>query len=351
MSVRKSCTFFSLQHCNCDVNINSGVSQHFKGGQLRGSLFIILSFPLHSKLYCHHIISYLFMGHATTLTKVPTSYNFGTNMVCCQSVAPQNLFNTVFPFPCRGIAVEDPTSPGKIRLLMKDYPYAVDGLKIWSSIETWVSEYCSIYYPSDTAVKSDAELQAWWKEVREVGHGDKKDEPWWPKMQTVPDLIQSCTTIIWVASALHAAVNFGQYPYAGYLPNRPTLSRKFMPEPGSDDHKRLENEAEKVFLETITRELQCIIEISLIEILSTHSSDEIYLGQRETQEWTKDQKALDAFERFGAKLREIEAKITEMNQDPSLLNRNGPVKVPYNLLFPTSGPGLTAKGIPNSVSI
>ncbi|KAM0885769.1 hypothetical protein ACQ4PT_030124 [Festuca glaucescens] len=85
------------------------------------------------------------------------------------------------------------------------------------------NEYVKIYYPSDNMVQDDAELQAWWKEVREVGHGDIKDQPWWPKMTTVQELVRSCATIIWIASALHAAVNFGQYSYAGYLPNRPTV--------------------------------------------------------------------------------------------------------------------------------
>ncbi|CBI36801.3 unnamed protein product, partial [Vitis vinifera] len=79
----------------------------------------------------------------------------------------------------RGMAVEDSEAPHGLRLLIDDYPYAVDGLEIWSAIETW-------------------------------GHGDKKDEPWWPKMRTVKELIETCTIIIWVASALHAAVNFGQ---------------------------------------------------------------------------------------------------------------------------------------------
>ena len=69
--------------------------------------------------------------------------------------------------------------------------------------------------------------------MREKGHGDKKDEPWWPKMQTRNELIESCTTIIWLASALHAAVNFGQYPYDGYLPNCPAMSRRFIPVPGT----------------------------------------------------------------------------------------------------------------------
>ena len=59
-------------------------------------------------------------------------------------------------------------------------------------------------------------------------------------METVSELIHSCTIIIWIASALHAAVNFGQYPYAGYLPNRPTVSRRFMPEPGTPEYKEVE---------------------------------------------------------------------------------------------------------------
>jgi linoleate 9S-lipoxygenase len=256
----------------------------------------------------------------------------------------------------RGVAVEDPSSPYKIRLLIKDYPYAVDGLAVWSAIESWVNEYCSLYYPNDSAVKSDTELQAWWKEIREVGHGDKKDEVWWPKINTVKELTKTCTTIIWVASALHAAVNFGQYPYAGYLPNRPTVSRQPMPEPGTDAYKELKENPDKVFLKTISSQLQTILVISLIEILSRHSSDEVYLGQRDTPEWTSDEKALDAFDRFSERLIGIEEKIKRLNADPNLKNRNGPINFPYTLLYPNTSDksktgGLVPKGIPNSVSI
>ncbi|MCD7446594.1 hypothetical protein HAX54_010786 [Datura stramonium] len=83
----------------------------------------------------------------------------------------------------RGVAVEDSSSPHGIRLLIQDYPYAVDGLEI--------------------------------------------------------------CIIIWIASALHAAANFGQYPYGGYLVNRPTLSRKFMPEPGSPEYEELKLNPDK----------------------------------------------------------------------------------------------------------
>ncbi|VFQ98731.1 unnamed protein product [Cuscuta campestris] len=59
----------------------------------------------------------------------------------------------------RGLAVEDKNSPHGVRLLIEDYPYAVDGLEIWSSIKTWVDDYCKFYYKSDDMVLKDTELQ------------------------------------------------------------------------------------------------------------------------------------------------------------------------------------------------
>ncbi|KMZ65959.1 Lipoxygenase (potentially 9-LOX) [Zostera marina] len=265
----------------------------------------------------------------------------------------------------RGVAVKDPDSESNVKLLIDDYPYAVDGLAIWNAIEEWAKEYCNIYYPSDAVVKNDVELQAWWKEVREEGHGDKKNETWWPEMNCVDNLISTSTTLIWISSALHAAVNFGQYAYAGYLPNRPTISRRFMPEPGSPEYAELETNPEGAFLKTITSEIcesrrssdrSTILGVSLIEILSKHSSDEVYLGQRASAEWTSDKRAVAAFKKFGEKLEKIESRITAMNSDPILKNRSGPVNVPYTLLYPSTSDdtkigGLTGRGIPNSVSM
>ncbi|XP_010094672.2 probable linoleate 9S-lipoxygenase 5 [Morus notabilis] len=251
----------------------------------------------------------------------------------------------------RGMAVKDENSPHGLRLLIEDYPYAVDGLEIWSAIKTWVKDYCSLYYKTNETVQNDNELQSWWKELREVGHGDKKDEPWWSKLQTLEELIETCTTIIWIASALHAAINFGQYPYGGYPPNRPSMSRRFIPEEGTPEYEELKTDPEKAFLKTITGQLLSVLGIALVEILSRHSSDEVYLGQRDTPEWTTDGEVLEAFERFGKKLREIEEKIVRMNKDEKLKNRVGPAKMPYTLLYPSSEGGLTGKGIPNSVSI
>ncbi|KAE8733424.1 Linoleate 9S-lipoxygenase A [Hibiscus syriacus] len=202
----------------------------------------------------------------------------------------------------RGVAVDDNSSPNDLRLLIKDYPYAVDGLEIWFAIEKWVTDYCSFYNKTDKMVGQDPELQAWWKELREKGHGDKKDEP--------------C-----------------QYPYAGYLPNRPTISRQFMPEEGTPEYAELKSNPNKAFLKTITAQLQTLLGISLIEILSRHSSDEFYPGQRDSTEWTSDETPFAAFDEFGEWLSRIEERIVEMNNNKLWKNRVGPVNVPYTLFI------------------
>ncbi|XP_050873920.1 linoleate 9S-lipoxygenase isoform X2 [Lathyrus oleraceus] len=252
----------------------------------------------------------------------------------------------------RGMAVEDPTSPQGLRLLIEDYPYAADGLEIWTAIKTWVEEYVNFYYNSDATIVQDSELQAFWKELVEVGHGDLKNATWWFKMQTRAELIEACTILIWIASALHAAVNFGQYPYGGFILNRPTKTRRLMPEKGTPEYDELSKNYQKTFLRTITPKKDTLTNLTIIEILSRHASDEQYLGERiEGDLWTCDSQPLEAFKRFGRKLAEIEQKLTQRNNDESLRNRYGPVKMPYTLLYPSSEEGLTCRGIPNSISI
>ncbi|KAF6166900.1 hypothetical protein GIB67_020334 [Kingdonia uniflora] len=109
----------------------------------------------------------------------------------------------------RGMAVEDPSLPCGVRLVVEDYPYAADGLLVWSALKEWVEAYVFSFYSEPKSVSSDTELQAWWKEIKNKGHPDKRHEPWWPKLNTKEDLSGILTTIMWVASGQHAALNFG----------------------------------------------------------------------------------------------------------------------------------------------
>ncbi|XP_021746681.1 lipoxygenase 6, chloroplastic-like [Chenopodium quinoa] len=250
----------------------------------------------------------------------------------------------------RGMAEEDPSAPCGVKLVIEDYPYAADGLLIWSAINEWVESYVSHFYPDSSAITSDAELQEWWKEIKEKGHADLKDEPWWPKLESKEDLARILTTIIWVASGQHAAINFGQYPFGGYIPNRPTLMRQLIPQENDPEFQKFLKNPQATFLSSLPSKLQGTKVMAVQDTLSTHSPDEEYLGQVHGH-WIDDQQVRNMYERFATRLKEVEEIIHQRNKDFCLRNRTGAGVPPYELLLPTSGPGVTGRGIPNSISI
>ncbi|KAJ8770864.1 hypothetical protein K2173_021779 [Erythroxylum novogranatense] len=190
----------------------------------------------------------------------------------------------------RGMAIEDLTEPHGIKLTIEDYPFACDGLVLWGIIKQWVTDYVQHYYTDPSLVASDQELQAWWTEIRTVGHSDKKDEPWWPQLKTPRDLIDIITTIVWVASGHHAAVNFGQ----------PTIARRKMPNEDPTDEEW-----------------------------------EIFLQNLNHYYW---QHSLQSFRQL-----KIGRIIDERNANKDLKNRCGAGIVPYQFLKPFSNPGVTGQ--------
>ncbi|KAG8389058.1 hypothetical protein BUALT_Bualt02G0189800 [Buddleja alternifolia] len=253
----------------------------------------------------------------------------------------------------RGMAMEDPTAPHGLKLTIEDYPFASDGLLIWDATKLWVTDYVSIYYPEASLIQSDNELQEWWTEIRTVGHGDKKNEPWWPELKTPNDLIGILTTIIWVASGHHAAVNFGQYHFGGYFPNRPTIARTQMPteDPNDEEMAIFLKRPEEFLLECFPSQLQATIVMAVLDVLSNHSPDEEYIGKEIQPYWAENKIVKAAFERFNGRLKEIEGIIDSRNANTYLMNRTGAGVVPYELLKPFSEAGVTGKGVPNSISI
>jgi arachidonate 15-lipoxygenase len=114
-----------------------------------------------------------------------------------------------------------------------DYPFRDDGRLIWAAIQAWVTRYVALYYTGDDHVAGDYELQAWAAELlsfeggRVVGFGQDGG------VKTRDYLIEVVTTLIFTASAQHAAVNFPQgsimaytpaQPLAAYAPSTPTAT-------------------------------------------------------------------------------------------------------------------------------
>ena len=236
----------------------------------------------------------------------------------------------------RGMAIEDkdPNSPTGVKLLFQDYPYGTDGLEIWAAIKTWVTDFCTLFYTDDDSVASDEEIHAWWSEIRNVGHGDKCDETWWYDLTTLSNLTEALTTLIWIASALHASVNFGQYDYSGYPPNRPTRCRKFVPWEGTFPFAEFLKDPGEYYLKMLPGRLETSLIVGLVAVLSHHTSDEVYLGQRSLSAWTDNEEVRRRFENFIKELVEIEKRIAARNTNPNLKNRRGPSGIPYQLLYP-----------------
>ncbi|KAG8380167.1 hypothetical protein BUALT_Bualt07G0165300 [Buddleja alternifolia] len=252
----------------------------------------------------------------------------------------------------RGMAVPDPTQPHGLKLVIEDYPYATDGLMIWGAIENWVCDYVNLYYPDSAQVCNDKELQAWYAEFINVGHADLRHAEWWPTLATPEDLSSILTTIIWLASAQHAALNFGQYPYGGYVPNRPPLMRRLIPDENDPEYAIFHADPQKYFFSALPSLLQATKFMAVVDTLSTHSPDEEYLGERQHQSiWCGDAEVVEAFYDFSSEIRRVEKEIDRRNEDPKLRNRCGAGVLPYELLAPSSEPGVTCRGVPNSVSI
>ncbi|KAK2985866.1 LOW QUALITY PROTEIN: hypothetical protein RJ640_009936 [Escallonia rubra] len=246
------------------------------------------------------------------------------------------------------MAVEDLSAPQGVKLTIEDYPFGSDGLVLWGAIKEWVSDYVSYFYPEASLIQSDQELQAWWTEIRTVGHGDKKEG--WPLLKTPEDLIGILTIMIWVPSGHHAAVNFGQYAYAGYFPNRPTIARTKMPteDPSDEEWKSFERRPEEALLKCFPSQLQATKRYWMCYRISP---DEEYIGEGIEPSWEENPIIKAAFEIFSGRLKELEGIIDARNADKNLKNRTGAGVVPYQLLKPVSEPGVTAQGVPNSISI
>jgi len=253
----------------------------------------------------------------------------------------------------RGVAVEDESQPHGIRLLIEDYPYANDGLLLWSAIRNWVESYVQLYYPDAGTVQSDDELQGWYHETVHVGHADIRHAPWWPSLSTPADLASILTTLIWLASAQHAALNFGQYPLGGYVPSRPPLMRRLLPDPERDaaEYAAFLAGPHRFFLNAMPGVLEATKFMAVVDTLSTHSPDEEYLGEGRDEPWTGDAAAVAAHAMFEADVRRAEEAIERRNADQRRKNRCGAGVLPYELLAPSSPPGVTCRGVPNSISI
>jgi lipoxygenase len=231
---------------------------------------------------------------------------------------------------------QDENNSTGIQLLMLDYPYAIDGLEIWAAIKSWVKDFCSIFYKDNEAIIADVELQAWWSEIRSIGHGDNHNETWWYQMTTLADLVETLTTLIWISSARHAVINHQKHAQNGnHPPNCPTLCRKFIPLEGTVEFGEFLKDPDKFFMKMFPDRFEMSLGLTLVDLLSKNSYDEVYLLRcQPSHGWIDNEIVLNRFAEFKEELKEIQIRVLQRNKDPKLKNRRGLAKIDHNILYP-----------------
>ncbi len=208
------------------------------------------------------------------------------------------------------------------------YHYRDDALVIWNAIETYVTDILRLRYKSSADLSNDAELQAWKQELVSPDYGrvqgllppEKSDQITGP-LTELEDLIAILTNLIFTASAQHSAVNFGQYEYAGWVPNMPFATYQ----PYTDLLHQKQTLID--LLARLPNRLQTIKQMVLVKALSMpapHSSPSLLTMANPFQ----DQAARKVFHDFqSVQLQKIEQEMME---------RNSSVAYPYIRLLPSN---------------
>jgi len=99
---------------------------------------------------------------------------------------------------------------------------------VWDCIEEYVQRIIFREISSDTDILKDTALQYWASEIANPLYGNIPGFP--SPLKTREVLVQTLTNIIFTASAQHSAVNFGQFDFYSFIPNRPLALTLPMPD-------------------------------------------------------------------------------------------------------------------------
>jgi arachidonate 15-lipoxygenase len=123
-----------------------------------------------------------------------------------------SLADSAFPTEIRSRGLESQDQ-------LPHFPYRDDGQLVWDAIQQFVTGYLTIFYPTPEALSHDPELQNWARELGSQQGGRVKGVP--EQIQTLKELIDMITTIIFTCGPQHCALNYPQYDYMALASNMP----------------------------------------------------------------------------------------------------------------------------------
>ncbi|KAM3861303.1 arachidonate 12-lipoxygenase, 12R-type-like [Diretmus argenteus] len=101
-----------------------------------------------------------------------------------------------------------------------NYYYRDDALKLWDIISSFAKGMVEWMYPSDDDVRKDTELQAWIKEISIHSFLESEEIGGPSSFDTVAELVDFITMLLFTVTGQHSAVNNGQVPLGTFPAER-----------------------------------------------------------------------------------------------------------------------------------
>uniref|UniRef100_UPI0037E7B604 polyunsaturated fatty acid lipoxygenase ALOX15B-like n=1 Tax=Semicossyphus pulcher TaxID=241346 RepID=UPI0037E7B604 len=207
-----------------------------------------------------------------------------------------------------------------------NFYYRDDAMRLWSIINSFVTAVVGYYYPSDSEVSADSELQEWINEIFYDGFLGNVNSGIPSSFQSVEEVIKFVTMAIFASSAQHAKLSPAEFDFLGWIPNGPFLLHRAPPT--AKGQSSMED-----ILPTLPNKAYAGLALSVLWLLSRTFDDFVPLGDYPDQRFDE-AAVLQMIKDFQAELSSLSVAITR---------RNSELELPYYYLNP--------KMIENSVTI
>lgn len=157
--------------------------------------------------------------------------------------------------------------------VLKEYHHRDDALQAWACLRRFANSIFRQHYARDADVVEDMYVQIMIREMRRFGYqGADEDQHGVPSsIDSIEQLVDICTSVMYTCSFTHAAVNFSQWDYYSYVPNRPLIMRKPAPKVKS-------RVTEEDFISALPSVKQGAQTMATGWTLSQFSKEEVYVG-------------------------------------------------------------------------
>ncbi|KAM7067818.1 polyunsaturated fatty acid lipoxygenase ALOX12-like isoform 2-T2 [Molossus nigricans] len=196
--------------------------------------------------------------------------------------------------------------------------YAQDALQLWEIIARYVEGIIHLFYHEDDVVRGDPELQAWCREITEVGLCQAQDRGFPVSFQSRAQLCHFLTMCIFTCTAQHAAVNKGQFDWYAWIPNAPCSMR--MPPPTTKEDISMDT-----VMGSLPNVFQSCLQMTIAWLLSWSQPDMVPLGHHK-EEYFSGSEPKAVLKQFQRDLDNLESEIVARNEQLDL---------PYEYLKPS----------------